>query len=210
MFGLITAIDGICFVLFHVEQSERWFFRWRVAGEGWPEIYREWQEGFATEAFARFQPPACGCRVEVEVRSSESHEWSEPKHVRLTPGVRSKFRLRAKAGKAVSLDDEVHELIGAVRDHGVGRYLFQGAVNLEPGQAVEVEAVADGPILANVLLEPGEFKCWDERLEVWNLGACGPWWESDERVPELVRGVRFDRPNLFAYGDPELAQPKPD
>jgi hypothetical protein len=207
VFGLITAIDAICFVLFHVERKERWLYRWRMVGD-WPSVYLQWQEGVSTIPFVRVQPPAQGCVVEVEARLSEEDGWRPAELVEIAPRLGCRFRLTAKCD--LSLPDEVHSLMGAVRDHGVGCYRFRGAVRLKAGESVEVEALADSPMLSNVLLEPGDMACWDERLEVVNVGPSVDWWVPSSRAePRLCRDPRRRMQKIFAFGDPGLSKPEP-
>jgi len=205
VFGLLTAIDGICFVLFHVEQSAPWFYRWRMVGD-LPEIYRQWQFGVARSTFERIQPPAQNCRVEVEVRASEADAWAAPDPVMLRAPCLCDFRLTAK--QDVSLPRERHELIGAVRDHGVARYGFIGEIDLRAGESMVVEAASDSAVLANVLLQAGEFKSWDPRLVVENVEPCSGGFIEDSTPGVLRKPESYRRPQIYAFGDPELAKPE--
>lgn len=190
-------------MLFHVEQSdgEPWRWRWRMIGD-WPSPYLEWRQGGCSGRFARFQPEASGTGIEVQWRPDDESDWRDVVHYRLAAG-RCRFRLTAK--ESVSLQRDFHHLLGRVRDHGVARYGFWNAVDLEEGESAVVEGRADAPLLANLLMEPGEFLCWDERLIVENIEPSRRSLRETE-APMVLKPVKWSRPRVFAFGQPDERQ----
>lgn len=62
--ALVSKIDGLNFLLFHVEQQKPYEYRWRIAREA-----EEWQVGISESGAAtRVFPGEAGCTVEVQWR----------------------------------------------------------------------------------------------------------------------------------------------
>jgi hypothetical protein len=70
--GLISQIDGIHAILFHVEHSGGvpWQYRWRIVGD-YPPPYLVWREETTTRAHVRIEAEIRDCSIEVEWRPVE-------------------------------------------------------------------------------------------------------------------------------------------
>lgn len=192
---LVTRVDGCSFVLFHVEQQDmEWGYRWKMAGD-YPWAYLQWrQEVRCCKRVAVVPVEAEGARVEVEVRVGEG-EWHAPEHVALGRG---KVEMIVRAEANVRLDGFHHSVFAMVRDCGVARYDFSGAVSMVAGEELRVEAVADFPCMANVLFEPGEFRAADGALTVTNAGPTMNGWVEDKRIWQVAKPRVEPRPFVFA------------
>ncbi len=156
--GLISQIDGINAILFHVEHLPGipWEYRWRIIGD-YPPPYLVWREQTTRQSHVRLQSEIRDCAIEVEWRSVEPTTlpltWLPVAHYQLTTP-RAVFTLLADHPFSPS---EEFIVCAPVRDDGVAAYRFP-AVSLEPGVECRAYAQADAPAWANVLLTPGEFR----------------------------------------------------
>ncbi len=164
---LITRINGVAALLFHVEHSPGsvWFWRWRIVGD-WPAAYLAWREGEARGARQVFHPEVYGCVVEAQWRASEADEWSQAALREVVAGVAtflvtgrrmfSAFSWQAAAPLA-ELDCIAH-------------YQF-GEIALARGVETVVSGVAIGPHVDSVLLAEGEFRIETDEVRVVNTSA---------------------------------------
>jgi len=172
--GLISKIDGMSAILFHVEQSsaDLWHYRWRITGN-YPAPYLVWREGTTKARFVKITVEICNCAIEVEWRAEPGDEWSQVALLELDYA-RSRFAVTALADFMAA---DGFTVCSVMRDDGVAAYRFPG-LSLAAGEAVEVNAHADAPAWANVLLDPGEFQPRDDRLTVTNLGPSENAWRE--------------------------------
>jgi len=199
---LVTRVDGCSFVLFHVEQQEmEWGYRWRMVGD-FPPAYLAWRSPVKTSEWIKVvQCDAEGCRVEVEWHDGDG-DWKIPEHVQFQRG-QAEFKVEAKAN--VRHKGFRHSAFAVVRDSGVARFDFRAVLDMVAGEVQIVKGVADAPCVANLLIEPGEFRCEQEGVVITNVSACVGAWKADARAPMLrkveSRGFVYAKGNAKEVND---------
>jgi len=180
---LVTKINGVGFMLFHVEHSgrDRWFYRWRIRGP-YPPEYLEWRSGVCGEARVVLHPEVARCLIEAQWRVSESDEWCQAALHRCASGSAS-FRILARDGFVAPNGFRVLALVPG--EH-VASYVF-APLTLSPGRQARVTGTADGPFADNVLLAAGDFRSYSGVLEVDNLGPS-----ADSFVPDPAAEPRLE------------------
>lgn len=167
MLTALTNIDGITVILFLVEHVAglRWECRWRLKG-AFSSEYRVWRSFTSDEAFGKFVAESRDANVEIEWRSADQSTWSKVALLELHRG-KAAFRV-----EAIHQFDapEGFMAVAPVRGHGVGGWCFP-ATKLASGEVKEIEAEADCAVIANVLLQAGEFEPAINGLLITNLGA---------------------------------------
>lgn len=169
--GLITKLDGIHAILFHVEHipDVPWFYRWRILGN-FPESYLVWRGATSTVPHVMLRSEARGALIEAEWRASEEAEWEKVKLLELTPPA-CQFSIHAE--RAFTAADPFIAC-SPVRADGVAAYQFP-ALTLEAGQETIVTARADAAAWPNVLLAPGEFAPVVDGLTILNTQPSTAW-----------------------------------
>lgn len=171
--ALLPKIDGLSFILFHVEhsQGESWQYRWRIVGD-YPPAYLVWREATITESRAKVVTEIRGCAVECQWRADPADEWGQVALLVLgTPTAR--FSIHAEREFAAP---GKFTIVSAVRDDGVAAYEFP-AMHLNAGVNAGATAHADAPAVANLLLAAGEFAPRLDGLRITNLGPCENGWQ---------------------------------
>lgn len=166
MSALLPKIDGLSFILFHVEHSpgELWHYRWRILGD-YPPAYLVWREATITERIVKVGVEARDCAVECEWRPSASEPWRQAALLELRTAS-ARFSIHAEREFVAPA---AFTVVASVRDDGVAAYRFP-AMCLDSGVTAEATAHADAPAMANVLLAPGEFVASIPGLHISNLG----------------------------------------
>lgn len=206
--GVICNLEGITAILFHVEHSgdTPWQYRWRIVGD-YPAPYLVWRENTARGKFAALQAEIRDCLIEVEWREVDSAAWL-PVSLLLLATPTARFAVTRTGSEAFTAPSGFTAL-SIVRDHGVAAYHFP-AMELEPGETIEVHATADAPALANVLLESGEFRPRIPGLTITNLAPTDNAWTEVPHLGcfRLARCPLAGARRLWAYGsdnvDPAL------
>lgn len=166
--ALLPKIDGLSFILFHVEHSagERWHYRWRIVGD-YPAPYLVWRDETTDQPWQKVGCEIPACTIECEWRAAPSQPWRQVALLALTPAARARFAVHAEREFAAP---EPFSVVAPVRDDGVAAYLFP-AMHLLPGVTAQATARADAPAVANLLFAPGEFVARGLGLVITNLGA---------------------------------------
>lgn len=170
--GIITKIDGITAILFHVEHlpETEWFFRWRMIGD-YPEPYLVWRSATAKRPWVKFQVEARDAIIEAEWRASEKHKWKPIPLWEILPSISGQFSFRSEEPFHT---DEPFSVHSGVRGDGVGAYHFEPAT-IPAGHEVILEGRADAPAWANVLFAPGDFSPHVPGMQISNLAASKDW-----------------------------------
>jgi len=171
--GLISKLDGLHAILFHVEHlsEQEWFYRWRMVGE-YPAPYLVWRNATTKEKWVKIQVEARGAEIEVEWRASEDEPWSQVDLLSLTlPEARFVFKVAEDFCCAVPFT-----VCSPMRADGVAAYHFPPVV-IPAGEEVVLTGKADAAAWPNVLLAPGEFRprVWVPGMEITNQGPSESW-----------------------------------
>ena len=166
MIHLVSKVNGVAALLFHVEQQEQtsWHWRWRIVGDH-PLPYLAWREGVSRSPRVIFHPEIAGCVVEAQWRATESDPWLD---ATLRETSRGTARFRVKSLDAPFTSPVGFSAVAVTQESMIACYGF-GPMALAAGEEQTVTGIADGPFADNVLLQPGEFVTIDPRLEIVNL-----------------------------------------
>lgn len=199
MVKLITKVNGVAALLFHVEHFGEavWRWRWRIVGD-YPLPYLAWREGESCSARVIIHPEVSGCVVEVEWSDEDSGGWRQAALHKIG---RCAALFRISALDAPFSSAVRFCAVASIPGDMVACYEF-GPVDLAAGESVDMVGEADGPFVDNVLFGSGEFAAVDRRLAVVNLaptdGACFEVpVEGSLPVLAAVEGVQHRR--LFAW-----------
>lgn len=170
MVAMVTKGDGTTAVLFHMEQHDGWFYRWRMVGP-YPAVYLEWREGRAAAHFIILTPETAFCEIQAEWRKDFSDEWSQVTLLQFTLGT---VTLKIESLIDMQLIGFNHLVVSArADDSGISAFEFKspsGTLDLKAGEPIEVEAVADVPIFANFLTFAEQFFMVQPPLTIRNIG----------------------------------------
>lgn len=201
---LVTQVNGVSSLLFHVEHSpgEEWHWRWRItAPDGLPAAYLEWREGTAVEPRVIFQPEVTGCTVEAQWRPDGDGSWRQAAlHVCAT-GV-ADFKVTAGAAGFDALQG--WDAMAVLPCGWIANYHFNG-LRLAPHEERLLTGLADGAFPDNVLLAAGEFHSQDGLIRVENIT---PSRESLRPVPGVEAKLEMN-PGCFAR-NMFVVHPRPD
>lgn len=163
---LITKVNSVSCVLFHVEQfpHNSWQWRWRILGD-YPPEYVSWRAGVSEVPRLVFFPEVAGCVVEAQWRPVGEAAWRQ---AALHESATGMAFFRVSALEDVNFPDGFRAM--AVVNDLVACYEF-GPLGLRAGESLELAGVAEGAFVDNVLLAPGEFRSEDHRLRIENLTA---------------------------------------
>jgi hypothetical protein len=178
MVGLVTELDGLHFLLFHVEQQRQttWHYRWRILPPC-PAGYGEWREGSNVGQLVVLQPEIGRCQVEAQWRESAEAEWRQAALLTLQPP-RLRFRVKAKGDVMIQKDSIT--AVASMGEAGVAAYHLAVppyGLRLYEGEEASLKGRADSIHPANFLRIENEFRINDPLLEVVNASRSFEGWE---------------------------------
>ena len=172
MLAVVTKLDGLNFLLFHVEQQTPYEYKWRIDREGC-----EWSLGKSTGKRAeRVFPCESGCRVEVQWRglSKEGEgvgRWRKAALHEFASGS-ADFAIEPLYERhVIKAGEEVILIAPSEFVEGAASYSFTPSVDLSliPGSPRTVRAKATGPYPFNHIPVAGSFISGAGPFRVTNL-----------------------------------------
>jgi hypothetical protein len=192
--ALVTKVNSVAFLLFHVEHlpGVEWFYRWRIVGS-YPPEYLVWRMGGSKSPRVVLHSEIPGCLVEVQWRAGADEEWGQAALHECGVGA-ADFHIKAHEDFIM---EKGFRAMANVCGH-VSCYGF-GPVDLRAGVETTIRGVASGPYPEDVLLGAGEFRPVNDIVTMENVSAsCGSLIPCPDKPPVLARIPGMDSRKLYA------------